>query len=92
MPTEQVIRCSSATRARMYSAIAVGEANRRNEPRTSRNASSTDSGSTAGVTDRKISITADDDGADLVVVGGHDGRRQGRAAAPASIGIPDRTP
>ena len=56
-PTEQVIPCSSATRARIDSAMSAGGPSRRTAPLTSRNASSIDSGSTRGVTCRKISIT-----------------------------------
>jgi hypothetical protein len=49
-PTEQVTPCSSATRSRICAAICAGEPSRRIEPETSRNASSSDSGSTSGVT------------------------------------------
>ena len=60
-PTEQVSRCSSATRRRISAAICGGRAEqpparrpRRGTPRR------TDSGSTSGVTSRKIAITARD--------------------------------
>jgi len=59
-PTEQVIRCSSATRARMCSAISRGVPSRRVAPETSRNASSSETASTSGVTCRKISITEEE--------------------------------
>ena len=59
-PTVQAMPCSSATRARMSSATARGPPRRRRAPRTSRKASSSDTGSTSGVTDRKISITPRD--------------------------------
>ena len=49
--------CSSATRARIDSAISAGDPSRRTAPLTSRNASSIDSASTSGVTWRNISIT-----------------------------------
>ena len=59
-PTEQVMPCSSTTRARISSPIARAPPRRRRAPPTSRNASSRASGSTSGVTDRKISITPRD--------------------------------
>jgi len=59
-PTEQVMRCSSATRSRISAPIWVGDPRRRIAPDTSRNASSRDRGSTSGVMDRKISITPAD--------------------------------
>ena len=59
-PTEQVMPCSSATRARIHSPIQAGRPSRRRAPETSRNASSSDSGSTSGVTDRKTAITPAD--------------------------------
>ncbi len=52
--------CSSWIVARSRSAISTGEPSRRVEPRTSRNASSSESTSTSGVTRRKFSITEDD--------------------------------
>ena len=42
----------------MAAAIASGGPNSRRAPATSRNASSSDSGSTSGVTSRKIAMTA----------------------------------
>jgi len=59
-PTEQVMPCSSWMVARSKEAISRGEPSRRVEPRTSRNASSSETTSTSGVTRRKFSITEDD--------------------------------
>ena len=59
-PTEQVIPCSSAMRARIHSPIQPGRPRRRRAPDTSRNASSSDSGSTSGVTDRNTAMTPAD--------------------------------
>ena len=59
-PTEQVMPCSSWIVARSCSAISRGGPSRRVEPRTSRNASSSETTSTCGVTRRKFSITAED--------------------------------
>ncbi len=56
-PTEQVMPCSSAIRARIHSPIQPGRPSRRPAPDTSRNASSSDSGSTSGVTERNTAIT-----------------------------------
>ncbi len=56
-PTEQVIRCSCSTWARIRRAISVGLPSRRTAPETSRKASSRLSGSTSGVTERNTSIT-----------------------------------
>lgn len=56
-PTEQVMPCSSNTRARMCSPMATGSPSRRPEPETSRNASSRLSGSTSGVIVRNSAIT-----------------------------------
>ena len=58
IPTEQVIFCSSSTRARIYSPIKVGVPSRRLAPLTSRKASSKEMASTSGVTSEKISMTA----------------------------------
>ena len=52
--------CSSATRSRISWPISAGRPSRRTAPATSRNASSSDSGSTSGVTERKTSITPAD--------------------------------
>ena len=49
MPTEQVMPCSSCTRARSSRPISTGRPRRRTAPETSRNASSSESGSTCGV-------------------------------------------
>ena len=57
-PTEQVMPCCSRTWARMSSAIRAGEPSLRSAPDTSRNASSSDSGSTSGVTARKTAMTS----------------------------------
>ena len=57
-PTEQVSPCSSATRRADQPAISAGRPNSRGAPATSRNASSSESGSTSGVTSRKIAMTA----------------------------------
>jgi hypothetical protein len=59
-PTEQVMPCSSKTRARMYSPISAASPSRRPAPATSRKASSRDSGSTSGVIDRNSAMTARD--------------------------------
>ena len=59
-PTEQVMPCSSWMVERSRSAISRGVPSRRSEPRTSRNASSSDTASTTGVTSRKVSITEAD--------------------------------
>ena len=59
-PTEQVMPCSSATRARSHSPTLRGLPSRRCAPPTSRKASSRESGSTRGVTEAKISITPAD--------------------------------
>ena len=56
-PTEHVTPWAATTCARIIAAIAAGEPSRRRAPATSRNASSSDSGSTSGVTSRKIDIT-----------------------------------
>jgi hypothetical protein len=56
-PTEQVIPCSSKTRARMYSPISAASPSRRPAPDTSRKASSMLSGSTSGVIDRNKAMT-----------------------------------
>ena len=59
-PTEQVMPCSSWIVERSRSAIRTGDPSRRVEPRTSRNASSSEIASTSGVTSRKVSITEAD--------------------------------
>jgi hypothetical protein len=56
-PTEQVMPCSSWMVERSRSAIWRGGPRRRVEPRTSRNASSSETTSTTGVTSRKVSMT-----------------------------------
>ena len=58
IPTEQVIFCSSSTRARICSAIKVGVPNLLFAPLTSRKASSSEIASTSGVISENISITA----------------------------------
>ena len=56
IPTEQVIPSLASTFARISFAIVRPSPSRRLAPVTSRNASSSESGSTSGVTDLKISI------------------------------------
>ncbi len=56
-PTEQVSRSSSSTWRRNRAPIVGPSPCRRWAPLTSRNASSSDSGSTSGVKERKIAIT-----------------------------------
>ena len=69
-PTEQVMPCSSAIRARIHSPIQAGRPSRRQAPPTSRNASSMDSGSTSGVIDRNTAITPADTSAYVDMFGG----------------------
>ena len=57
-PTEQVIPCCSLTWARISWPIWAGLPRRRSAPETSRNASSSASGSTSGVTARKMAMTS----------------------------------
>ncbi len=57
IPTEQVMPTSSCTRRRISVAIFVGAPWSRRADRTSRNASSSEIGSTSGVNEVKISIT-----------------------------------
>jgi hypothetical protein len=57
MPTEQVMPCSSSTVARIHSPICDGEPSRRCAPLTSRNASSSEIGSTSGVIERNTAMT-----------------------------------
>ena len=57
-PTEQVMPCWSLTCALMSCAIRAGAPSRRCAPATSRNASSSDSGSTSGVIERKMAMTS----------------------------------
>jgi hypothetical protein len=59
-PTEQVMPCSSYTRARRYSPISAALPSRRPAPDTSMNASSIDSGSTSGLIVRNSAMTARD--------------------------------
>ncbi len=59
-PTEQVSCNSSTTRRRIAAAMSAGRPAARTLPRTSRNASSRESGSTSGVTSRRIAITCAD--------------------------------
>ena len=90
-PTEQVIRCSSATRSRSSRAISAGGPSRRTAPATSRKASSRLSGSTAGVTDRKISMTPRETSAYRSCRGSRTtARGHSRRARP--IGIAEWTP
>ena len=57
-PTEQVMDCCSRTCRLISSAMALGEPSLRLAPDTSRNASSSESGSTSGVTARKMAMTS----------------------------------
>lgn len=57
-PTEQVMPCSSAIVSRMRDPIRAGLPSRRIAPETSRNASSSESGSTVGVIEAKVAMTA----------------------------------
>jgi hypothetical protein len=57
-PTEQVMPCCCWTWARMRAAISAGDPSRRSAPETSRNASSSASGSTSGVTAPKMDMTS----------------------------------
>ena len=90
-PTEHGSRCSSRTRRRMSSAIPAGRPSNRCAPDTSRNASSRDSGSTSGVTSRKIRMTARDAAVYSLNSGGRKiaSGQSRRARAP---GIALRTP
>ena len=90
-PTEQVMPCSSWIVARSCSAISTGEPSRRVEPRTSRNASSSESTSTSGVTRRKFSITDDETVANVSKSGGTTSA-SGHSRRARVIGIPERTP
>ena len=90
-PTEQVTPCSSWIRARMCSAIVVGEPSRRTVPATSRKASSSDSGSTSGVTERKTAMTL----SETWVYSRWSGRRTtacGHSRRARVIGIAECTP
>ena len=90
-PTEQVMPCSSAIRARICSAMAYGDPSRRTDPDTSRNASSIDSASTSGVTWRKVSIT-DGETALKVAKSGGITTACGHSRRARVIGIAERTP
>ena len=90
-PTEQVMPCSSWMVARSRSAISTGDPSRRVEPRTSRNASSSESTSTSGVTRRKVSITEDDTVA-KVSKSGATTTASGHIRRARVIGSADRTP
>ena len=91
IPTEQVMPCCSATRARMRRAITAGGPRRRSAPETSRKASSRASGSTSGVTVPKIAMTSLDTAAYSRCLGGtNTARGYIRCARPT--GIADRTP
>ena len=91
MPTEQVMRCSSVMRARMCSPTAVGDANVRNDPDTSRNASSSETGWTSEVTERNTSTTADDTALNSVKPGATT-TRCGHMRRACAIDMPEETP
>jgi hypothetical protein len=57
-PTEQVTPCSSAMVSRICWPMVAGEPRRRTALATSRKASSSDRGSTKGVIDSKVAMTA----------------------------------
>jgi len=87
-PTEQVSASSSLTRARMPAAIAAGRPCSRAVPATSRNASSSERGSTSGVTSRRIAITAADAVAYASRSGGNTtSRGHRRSACPIDIAL-----
>ncbi len=90
-PTEQVTPCSSWTTARSSSAIWSGEPSRRVEPRTSRNASSSESTSTSGVTRRKVSIT-EPETEEKTSKSGATTTACGQSRRARVIGIAERTP
>ena len=78
-------------RARRCSATAYGEENRRSDPRTSRNASSSEITCTTGVTCRNVSIT-DEDTAVNWSWSGDTVTRPGHSRRARVIGIAERTP
>ena len=90
-PTEQVTPCSSWITARSCSAIWSGDPSRRVEPRTSRNASSSESTSTRGVTRRKAAIT-EDETEEKVSKSGAITTACGQSRRARVIGIAERTP
>ncbi len=90
-PTEQVMPCSSWMVARSRSATSSGDPSRRVAPRTSRNASSSDSTSTSGVILRKFSIT-EEDTRPKVSKSGEITTACGHSRRARVDGIPDRTP
>ena len=77
--------------ARSCSAISSGEPSRRADPRTSRNASSSESTSTSGVTRRKVSITEVETCSKVSKSGGTT-TACGHSRRARVIGIADRTP
>ena len=90
-PTLQVSPSSRETRSRICSAITAGRPWARTAPDTSRNASSSESGSTSGVTSRRIAITA----LDAAVYAARSGRTTtapGHSRNARVIGIALRTP
>ena len=90
-PTEQVMPCSSWIVARSCSAISRGDPSRRVDPRTSRNASSSESTSTSGVTRRKLSITEEETCPNVSKSGGTT-TACGHSRRARVIGIAERTP
>jgi hypothetical protein len=91
MPTEQVICCCSATWCRIRFPMVTGEPSSLVAPETSRNASSSDSGWTSGVTEAKIAMTSFDTAPYSRCRGGMT-VACGQSRLARDIGIADRTP
>ena len=91
MPTEQMIPCCPRTAARISSPISAGGPRRRSAPETSRNASSSASGSTSGVTDLNTAMTSLDTAAYRPCLGGMI-TACGQSRRARIIGIAERTP
>jgi hypothetical protein len=83
--------CCWLTCARMSSAILVGPPSRRSAPDTLRNASSSDSGSTSGVTARKMAMTSLETSEYTECRGGMK-TACGHSRLALPTGIADRTP
>lgn len=90
-PTLHVMPTSARTRSRIWAAIRAGLPQSRRTPCTSRNASSTDSGSTSGVNDSKIAITCRDTSWYRWKCGGTI-RAVGHSRTACDTGIAERTP
>ncbi|GAB3984741.1 hypothetical protein GCM10027615_72970 [Plantactinospora veratri] len=90
-PTEQVSPSCSATRDRISRAISAGRPSSLRAPATSRNASSSERGSTSGVTSRRISITAREAAVTRAKSGGRK-TADGQSARARIVGIALRTP